>query len=82
LIEAKRNSELLEHHQVIKAVALVPARAQMPHISLAGVEYSHYSYILVPYCSKGSLLDFILKAIEKKKRLSRGLVKFLALQLL
>lgn len=67
---------------MIKAVAIVPARVEMSHINIDDVNYSNYSYILVPFCSKGSLLEFLLKAIETKKRFSAGLVKYIARQLL
>lgn len=53
----------------------------MPSFTFNEVEYNKYSYILVPYCKHGSLLNFLLTVIRKKERLSVELVRYFTRQL-
>ena len=43
--------------------------------------WNNYTYMLIPYCINGTILDLILKARYNKIRLSVGLVRYLCLHL-
>lgn len=46
-----------------------------------GVTFTNYSYIVLPYCGKSSLLDLLMYANSKKYRLSIELQRYLAKQI-
>jgi serine/threonine protein kinase len=41
----------------------------------------NYSYIVLPFCERGTLLDLLLKVIKSERKLSDGLQKYLSKQL-
>jgi serine/threonine protein kinase len=79
--ESQLNARLINHPSIVKAVECIPARDIMPVVELEDEILTSYSLIVVPFCEKGTLLDFLMKAIEKQRRLSAGLVQYLARQL-
>lgn len=54
----------------------------MCHVHLNGQVYDFYSYIIVPYCSKGTVIDLIMTAYKRRTPLSEELCLYLFKQLL
>lgn len=60
--EVDANLLLLTSLKVQKALKAVVERENMtPFITDSGI-YMHYSYIILPFCSKGTIIDFLITA--------------------
>ena len=62
--ELEQNTALLNSPYICKAIRHVGAHMNMTPVLLDGWEYDIYSYIIIPYCSNGTLLDLVMTANE------------------
>lgn len=76
--EVNRNSVLIASSHLQKSIMHVSARLDMPPVHLDGQVYDFYSYILIPYCSKATLIDLIMNARQKGVWLTLELVLYLS----
>lgn len=58
------------------------ARNGMPHICLNGTKFENYSYIVLPYCRNGTLIDLLMTVQDQDKKLSMELCKYMFRQVL
>lgn len=75
--EVERNSMLFDSPMLIRCTGCVQAREGMPQLWISGSMYDSYSYILLPYCKNGTLIDLLLNAQDKGLKFSDNLVKHL-----
>lgn len=68
--EVERNRRLLETPRLVKMTDFVGAYQGMPHLTVNDITLDTYSYIVLPYCPKGSLLELVMKANDKNHKLS------------
>jgi hypothetical protein len=61
-VEVEANRGLTPHPRLLRAVhAQWRSQPESP-IWVKGVRYGAYGYLLIPYCSNGTLLDLVMKA--------------------
>jgi len=53
----------------------------MPPLYISGERFESYSYIVLPYCTHGTLIDLLINAQDKQLRLSTDLMKYLFRQI-
>ena len=80
--EVNRNRVLITGSHVQKAIKHVTARLNMPPVHLGDQVYDFYSYIILPYCSKGTLLDLIMESNKVARPFSQELSLYLIKELL
>jgi len=74
--EVDANTNLLPCDKVQRAVKVVTERENMTPFIINGKIFPRYSYILLPYCSKGTLIDLLMNANKKGVKLSSGLALY------
>jgi serine/threonine protein kinase len=77
LSEAERNMRLKSSQRVLTMTKAVGAYDEMPSLIIGDQILLAYNYIVVPYCKKGSLIIFLLRALKKKIQLSHELKMYL-----
>ena len=72
----------MDSPRILKMTTFVGAYMGMEPFSYSeNMHMAHYSYITLPFCSKGTLVDLLIKAINKQQELSLGLQKYLFKQI-
>lgn len=66
LKESERNLRLPDSPFIIKMVKAVPMRENQPKFVVEGHILEQYSYIIVPYCQHGALINLLLKPNIKR----------------
>ena len=66
LKEVQRNLALLSSPRLIKCTHYEKARENMPPVYINGMRFESYSYIVLPYCKNGTLLDLLINIQEKQ----------------
>lgn len=64
LKEKEVNEHLINHPCIVKAEVCVSSNDVTSTLIINGHHFSHYSYIVIPYHEKGTLLDLVKKATE------------------
>lgn len=82
LDEIERNYSLVSSLFVQKAIKHVGAQMNMDPFIIDGIVYDFYSYIILPYCSKGTLLDLLIAANNRNEYFSISLQLYLMKQFL
>jgi len=75
--EIVQNMKLQTSPQVVRAEKVVVTNGHMSPFQIDDQKYTSYSFIILPYCSKGTLIDLLLKAQDKNVYLSHDLALYL-----
>jgi serine/threonine protein kinase len=67
--------------KAIKMIKFVAARENMPIFEYLEHFIETYSYIVLPICKKGTLLDLLMNACQNKYKLSTGAQQYLSWKL-
>ena len=67
--------------KVIKMTKFVKPSESMPAFAYNGMMIDFYSYIIIPLCEKGTILDLLLNMLSQGQQLSVGLQGYLARQI-
>ena len=75
--EYRNNLSLVESPFVVKMSEFVEEKSEKPHFTVNGQPIRKYSYLTLPYCPNGSLIDLLIKANKKQQKLSLDLKLYL-----
>jgi serine/threonine protein kinase len=79
--EVEANEKLPGSLKVIKMTKFVAAYLGMPVFEYLNHRIKTYSYIVLPLCKKGTLLDLLMRVCEYKVTLSTGVQQYLSCKL-
>lgn len=75
--EVQRNMALSDSPKIVKMTKFVQPYESMPAFAYNGVMIDFYSYIIIPLCEKGTILDLLMKACATGTVLSMRLQGYL-----
>ena len=72
----------MDSPKVVKMTQFVPLQESTPAFLYNGMMIEEYSYLIIPLCEKGTILDLLLHAIPKGVEVSVELQGYLSRQII